>query len=122
MENKRYNSFEELEVWKISRELVLSIYGNFFNCRDFSFKDQITRASISILNNIAEGHERDSNKEFARFLKISKGSCGEVRSMLIIAKDLNYIDVDTSEILIQKCYSISRQLAGFIKYLNSKIL
>lgn len=74
-----------MEVWQASRKLVRTVYEIFSSIHDFSFRDQITRASLSIMNNIAEGHERDSKKEFARFLKIAKGSCGEVRSMLLIA-------------------------------------
>lgn len=114
-------AFEDLEVWKSTRVLVKGIYESFAGLKDYSFKDQITRASVSILNNIAEGHERDSIKEFARFLKIAKGSCGEVRSMLIVAYDLNYLGKDKSNELIEQCYSISRQLSGFIKYLNNKL-
>lgn len=121
MVTDKNNSFEDLEVWRTSRQLVIDIYKNFSSCRDFAFRDQISRASIYVLNNIAEGHERDSLKEFSRFLKIAKGSCGEVRSMLIIAKDLEYLNSDVSNSLIKKCISISKQLAGFIKYLNAKV-
>jgi four helix bundle protein len=117
---KMKRSFEDLEVWQASRILVKETYKNFTDLKDFSFRDQITRAAVSIMNNIAEGHERSSEKEFARFSKIAKGSCGEVRSMIIIANDLNYISIEQKNDLIQKCYSISKQLAGFIKYLNSK--
>jgi len=69
----------------------ISIYQVLKDNRDFGFKDQIQRASVSIKNNIAEGFERSSDAEFKRFLFISKGSCGEVRSMLYLAKGLNYI-------------------------------
>lgn len=83
--------FEDLKVWQSSREFVKSIYKltsktKFKN--DYGFKDQIQRASVSIINNIAEGFERDNNKEFIRFLTFSKGSAGEVRSLLYVAKDL----------------------------------
>jgi four helix bundle protein len=86
-------TFEDLEVWQYSRTLVKAVYENFADSRDYGFRDQITRATISILNNIAEGHERSSKQEFIRFLKIAKGSCAEVRSMLIIASDLNYLEL-----------------------------
>ncbi|MGF7141324.1 four helix bundle protein [Roseimarinus sediminis] len=114
-------SFEEIEVWRISRTLVKEIYNHFSSCKDYGFKDQICRAAISIMNNIAEGHERASTKEFIRFLVISKGSCGEVRSMLIVAPDLNYIDINKAQKLIEQCRSISKQLSGFIKYLEKTL-
>jgi len=72
------------------------------------------------MNNIAEGHERESKREFARFLKIAKGSCGEVRSMVLIAFDLNYVNFNQKEKLVDACLTISKQLSGFIKYLNDK--
>jgi len=111
-------SFEDIEVWQASRKLVNKIYNVFSSIKDYAFKDQITRAAISIMNNIAEGHERESKKEFSRFLKIAKGSCGEVRSMIIIASDLNYIDNNQTVEFVDQCLNISRQLSGFIKYLN----
>jgi four helix bundle protein len=120
MEDNRNKSFEDLEVWQSTRILVKSIYESVQNLKDYSFRDQITRASVSVINNIAEGHERSSDKEFIRFLKIAKGSCGEVRSMLIISADLNYLTKEKSEELIKQCYSISRQLSGFVKYLETK--
>jgi len=74
--------FEDIIAWQKSRDLTLAVYGAFRNIKDFSFRDQIQRASVSVMNNIAEGFERKGNKEFGRFLCISNGSCGEVRSML----------------------------------------
>ena len=90
-----YKQFEDLPIWVDSRKLVHSIYkltSKSKFSKDYGFKDQIQRAAISIMNNIAEGFERDSNTEFIRFLIYSKGSAGEVRSMLYIAKDLEYIN------------------------------
>lgn len=120
MENGKNRSFEDLEVWQSARALVKHIYESSQCLKDYSFRDQITRASVSIINNIAEGHERSSNKEFIRFLKIAKGSCGEVRSMLLLSTDLKYMTNEKSQELIEQCYSISRQLSGFIKYLEAK--
>ncbi|MBU1012353.1 MAG: four helix bundle protein [Bacteroidetes bacterium] len=74
-------NFEDLEIWMISRELVNLIYSDLRKCHDFAFKDQITRAGISSMNNIAEGFCRSSDSEFKQFLNISKGSSGEVKSM-----------------------------------------
>jgi len=110
--------FEDLDIWKESKDLSLSIYKNFRNLKDFGFRDQICRAAISVMNNIAEGFERDSDKEFQRFLKISKGSAGEVRSMLRIALDLGYVEKKEFENLIPKCITLSSKLSRFIKYLN----
>jgi four helix bundle protein len=84
-------NFEELEIWKTSRNIVKMVYTDFISIKDFSFRDQICRASLSIMNNISEGFCRNSHKEFQQFLKISKGSAGEVKSMYYVAEDLNYI-------------------------------
>jgi four helix bundle protein len=73
--------FEDIIAWQKAKELSLEIYFVFKICKDFSFRDQIQRAAVSIMNNIAEGYERSSNKEFRNFLFIAKGSCGEVRSI-----------------------------------------
>ncbi len=107
--------FEDLIVWQKSKEFVLAINIAFSNCRDFSYKDQIWRASISIMNNIAEGFERRSDKEFRNFLNISKGSCGEVRSMLSLAYDLIYIDSSQKTELSNKSVELSKLLMGLIR-------
>jgi four helix bundle protein len=87
--------------------------------KDYGLKDQIRRASISIISNIAEGYERNSNKEFIKFLGYSKGSCGEVRAQLIIAKEIGYFDDDTFEILYDKTKHISAMISNFIKALKN---
>ncbi len=87
--------------------------------KDFDFKNQIERAAVSVMNNIAEGFERQSDKEFCRFLYISKGSCGEVRSMLYIAKDLRIISKQDFTNCHQQTTEISKILAGFIKRLKT---
>ena len=117
MVQKRIEKFEDILTWKKSEKLVLEVYRLFKNSRDFSFRDQIQRASVSIMNNIAEGYERKGNKEFVKFLYISKGSCGEVRSMLYLALDLRYINKEEFESLYKKSIEISRMLSGLIKYL-----
>lgn len=91
----KINQFEEIESWKLARNLATQIYPHFRDNRDFSFRDQITRATISISNNIAEWFERQSNTEFRKFLYIAKWSTSEVRSMLYIAKNLGYCDDTT---------------------------
>ncbi len=107
--------FEDIIAWQKSKELVLNLYSLFKYSRDFGFRDQIQRAGVSIMNNIAEGFERKGNKEFNRFLYISKGSCAEVRSMLYLAKELNYIIVDDFNSLYSKSEEISKLLGGLIK-------
>jgi len=110
--------FEDLDVWKDSKTLVVQIYKIFRESKDFGFRDQICRASVSVMNNIAEGFERESDKEFQRFLYISKASAGEVRSMLYLASDLNYISDDYAKELICSYEKLSSKLYTFIRYLN----
>ena len=116
--------FEDMEVFQMARKLVQEIYTitneKVFN-KDFGLRDQIRRASVSIMANIAEGFERKSNKEFIQFLFIAKGSCGEVRSHIYIASDLGYINDEISESLHNKAITISKSLSGFIKYLSKSI-
>jgi four helix bundle protein len=113
----KFTRFEDIIAWKKSKELSLLIYRELKNCRDYSFKDQIQRATISIMNNIAEGYERNSNKEFRNFLFISKGSSGEVRSMLYISKDLNYNTNSVFNDLSNRAFEISKIISGLIKSL-----
>lgn len=117
-------SFEEFEVYQKGIQLAKLIFKLLENKsfeKEFSFKDQIKRAVISITNNIAEGSEYNNNKQLIRYLKISKGSCAEVRSMLVLARELELI----SQLEIEKNYNlsieISQNLSNFIKYLNTKI-
>jgi four helix bundle protein len=113
--------FEEIESWKKSRELTKSIYRislreRFF--RDFGLRDQIRRASVSILSNIAEGFERDGDKEFIQFLSLAKASCGELRAQLYVALDQGYINDDEFSVLMNLAIEISRMISGLIKYLK----
>ena len=114
--------FEDIEAWRDARTLVKKIYeitgkGGF--SRDFGLRDQIRRAAVSTMSNIAEGFERASNKEFVRFLYMAKGSAGEVRSQLYAAADLGYLEEQRSDELIGFVETVSRRIAGFIKYLKS---
>ena len=90
----RFERFEDIIAWQKAKELSLGIYSCFENSGDFGFRDQIRRSAVSVMNNIAEGFERKSNKEFRQFLFIAKGSCGETRSMLILSKELKKIGTD----------------------------
>ena len=114
----KHSRFEDLPVWIESKVFTLDVYKKFSLLKDFAFKDQIQRASISIMNNISEGFERKGNKELSRFLYIAKGSAGEVRSMLYIAKELSYITDESFSELFIKIENISKQLSGFIKSLE----
>ena len=112
------HSFEDVVAWQKARLLAQGVYRNFGKSVDYGFRDQITRASVSIMNNIAEGFDRGSNKELAHFLTIARGSAAEVRSMLIIAKDLEYISKEQSEELLFIAKDISKLPTGFIKSIN----
>lgn len=109
--------FEDIISWQKARILTKLIYKLFNSSRDYGFRDQILRASVSIMNNIAEGFERKGNKEFKNFLFIAKGSCAEVRSMLYLAFDFGYITNSSFKDLILKTEEISRLLSGLIKTL-----
>jgi four helix bundle protein len=118
----KIESFEDMKVWQASRILNKMIFELIIDnnqIKDYPLKDQINRASGSIMDNIAEGFERQGNKEFRQFLTISRGSCGEVKSQLYRAFDRNYIDETTFNNLLIKAKEISKMLNGFIKYLNS---
>ncbi len=115
-------SFEELEVWKGARSLVKRVYvatqeGAF--SKDFALREQIRRAAISIVSNIAEGFERGGNPEFIRFLSIAKGSAGEVRAQLFLAFDLNYLSEPDLQDLERRVTTISRQISSLITYLQN---
>jgi len=106
--------FEDLKVWQRGVRLAIQIYKMFSDCRDFGFKDQITRSALSIASNIAEGYERGSNNEFIRFLNIAKGSCGELRTQMFIALRIGYVEKDKGEELIEESREISAMLGGLI--------
>ena len=118
--DKKLLDFEEMEVWQDAQDLAVDVYTDFANCRDFSFVDQIKRAVVSISNNVAEGSERTTSVEFARFLDIAKGSSGEVRSMYRLAERLKFIEDAAVTCRVGQCKSISKQLGGFAKYLRKK--
>ncbi|MEK7180189.1 MAG: four helix bundle protein [Patescibacteria group bacterium] len=113
----KIEKFEDIIAWEKAKELTLLIYKAFISSKDFGFRDQIQRASVSIMNNIAEGFERRGDKEFKHFLFIAKGSCGEVRSMLYLALSLEYINKEEYEKYYNLSVEISRLLSGFIKTL-----
>lgn len=113
----KFNSYEEIIAWQKSKILCVEVYKEFSTSKDYGLKDQIQRASVSVMNNIAEGYERHGNKEFRHFLYISKGSCAEVRSMLILTKELKVLDMKKADELIELSLEISKMLSGLIKTL-----
>src|SRR5262245_8688534 len=118
----RIERFEDIESWKLARETTRLIYevssGNSLFAKDFTLCNQIRRASISVLSNIAEGFERGGNKEFLHFLAIAKGSCGEVRAQLYIAFDQKYLDQEQFAAISEKLLETSRLISGLMKYLR----
>jgi four helix bundle protein len=115
----RIERFEEVIAWQKAKLLCVEVYKVFENSKDFGFKDQIQRAAVSVMNNIAEGFERKGNKEFAYFLYVAKGSCGEVRSMLILATELNKITEDVQKKLISLAEEVSKIISGLIKSIST---
>ena len=105
-------SFEDLEVWKRAVKLSVEIYNELRELKDYGFKDQITRAGLSVPSNIAEGIERETKTEKRRHLTIAKGSCGEVRTQTIIGIEVGFIDRKTGERWIQETREISAMLVS----------
>lgn len=107
--------FEDLKVWQKAQDLAVQIYDSFSQSKDFGFRDQITRASVSISNNIAEGFERGSNADFKRFLYFSPASNSELRSMLYLSERLKYLTHQKSHDLISQTNEVSKMLYAFIR-------
>src|SRR5947199_537465 len=107
-----YQSFEDLEVWQRGCRLLVSIFQTFDGCKNFTLKDQIGRASLSIPCNIAEGSERGSTKDFAHFLNYSKESCGELRTQVYIARKLKLLPKATFETFVSETKEVSKMLEG----------
>lgn len=112
-------AFESLDVWQRSARLSAAIYRELANLRDYGFRDQITRAGLSIPSNIAEGLERISNKEKKQFLSYAKGSCGELRTQIYIGMKIAYIPNEKGNQWINDTKDISAMLAMLIKSINA---
>jgi len=113
--------FEDLTVWQKSQDFAVLIYSQFSEVKDFRFRDQIFRASVSISNNIAEGFERKTSKEFVRFLRISLGSSSEARSMVYLAHRLDYVSAEEVQYILKQYAEISRMLHALVKSIQSKL-
>lgn len=110
-----YQSFEDLEVWQRGCRLSVDIYQTFENCKFDSLRHQIERAGLSVPSNIAEGAERGGAKEFGQFLKIAKGSCGELRTQFYIAGKLKVLESGKARQLVKESREISAMLEGLRK-------
>jgi four helix bundle protein len=115
-----FQKFEDIIAWQKSQDLAVEVYSTFKDLKDFGFKDQICRAAVSISNNIAEGFDRSSDADFSRFLYISLASCSELKSMLYLAKKINYLNGSKRDDLIMKTSEISKIITGLIKSLKTK--
>lgn len=115
--------FEDLRIWQDARDQVKSCYRclgvGTSGSKDYSFRDQMQRAAISVMNNIAEGFERKTPKDFAHFLDQAKGACGEVRSMLYVAEDLAYLTPESASEMREKTARIPSGIAAFTTHLRS---
>ncbi|CAN5632466.1 four helix bundle protein [soil metagenome] len=121
----KIEKFEDIESWILAKESTRLIYrlssGGEFS-RDYALRDQIRRCSISIMSNIAEGFERDGDKEFIQFLAIAKGSCGEARSQLYIALDQKYITEKEFDETYESLLKTGKLIGGFMRYLQNSSL
>lgn len=117
-----FSNFEDLQIWQLAREQAKELYRHYsagLFAKDYELRNQISKSSGSVMDNIAEGFERSGNKEFINFLLIAKGSNGEIRSQLYRAIDRNLIDDQKFNLLKMNCETLSKQINGFIKYLKN---
>ena len=121
MRNGKIEKFEDLIVWQKAHELAIGIYGLTSRepfCRDFGLRDQIQRAAVSVMSNIAEGFERYSRPEFRQFLSVARGSVAEVRSQLYLAQSLQYVDEEDFDRIYSLCKDISNLTGALRKSLE----
>ena len=114
-----YHSFEDLEVWKRACDLAVAVHRLLEGSREYAYRDQMVRSSLSIASNIAEGAERGTNADFIRFLHYAKGSSAELRSQLHIASCIGIVGRDLAETLVEESKELSKMLQGLIKRLNT---
>ena len=117
---KKIEKFEDLQVWKEGMQLAIKIYNSLASCSDFGLRNQMQRASVSIPSNIAEGYERNSNKEFIQHLFISKGSCAELRTQTYIAIKTGTLNKSTGNDILESTKKISAMLSRLIKTRKEK--
>ncbi len=113
--------FEEVSLWQCSKKFTVAVFSRFKENRNFNLRDQIQRAALSIMNNIAEGLERNNSKELRYFLRVAKGSCGEVRSMIHVVQELHILPQEVCNELREESIRISQMLGGFIRSLQKHL-
>lgn len=119
----KIEKFEDLQVWQLAREICQDIWALFDATslgKDYDLRNQMSRCSGSVMDNIAEGFERNGTREFIQFLSISKGSCGELKSQLYRASDRKHISQEQFEVIVTKIDTENKKIGSFIVYLNSK--
>ncbi len=112
---QKFQSFEDLLIWQEGIGICEEVYKQLKNCKDFGYRDQIQRSAVSVPSNIAEGYERQTDKEFIQYLYISKGSNAELRTQLYIGKKLGYFNDEDADILIERTKKNSGMIANMIK-------
>jgi four helix bundle protein len=116
-----FQSFEDLEVWQRGCRLAVDVFKTFATCPNRTLQDQVQRAALSVPSNVAEGYERNSNKEFVRFLNIAKGSCGELRTQLYISRKLEFLKRSDFDHLIGEAKEISAMLHGLSRAVLKRV-
>jgi four helix bundle protein len=116
-----FRSFEDLEVWQRGCRLAVDVFKTFTRCRNVTMRDQVQRSALSIPSNVAEGYERNSNKEFIRFLNIAKGSGGELRTQLYISRKLELLTKPEFDRLVTESKQISKMLHGLSKAVRKRL-
>jgi four helix bundle protein len=116
-----FRSFEDLEVWQRGCRLAVDVFKTFARCRNHTMQDQVQRSALSVPSNVAEGYERNSNKEFIRFLNIAKGSSGELRTQLYISRKLEFLTKPDFDRLVAESKEISKMLHGLSKAVSKRL-
>lgn len=115
------DALENLDVWKRACRLSVNLYKLLSSSKEYSFRDQLTRSALSIPSNIAEGYERETDKTRVQFLRIAKGSCGELYTQLLIGRAAGFIDAQAAKEYEREAKEISRMLWGLIRHFEEKI-
>ena len=116
-----FRSFEDLEVWQRGCRFAVDVFKTFARCRNHTMQDQVQRSALSVPSNVAEGYERNSNKDFIRFLNIAKGSGGELRTQLYISRKLEFLTKSDFDRLVAEAKEISKMLHGLSKAVSKRL-